>query len=391
MFLRKNRHKQQLREIFPARTVVWLLLFLCQLIVVNVSSAESSSDSVKKELDLINSKIQALNRKKLEQEGEVGKLQLKIKMLDKQVASNLRSLKKLNKRIRVTSDKLGKLNERLQAESAELQHHRELLANHIRALYHAPAQARMQTLLRPDGALLQQRNQVYFGYLHDARMAQLKILGSRLQKLESTNQDLSGELKKLRQLKKKAEITRQALKKDRRTRSATIAKLNKRLKSSQNKLKDLAANREQLNELLERLRFAAANPALLDKGKAGFAGLRGSLSWPLKGTVKKTGLAPGVTIMAPAGEKVHAISNGTVVFADWMRGFGLLIIIDHGGGYMSLYGRNQSLFRAPGDQVKLGSVIATAGKSGGYSQPGIYFEIRKDAKPLDPRKWCKGS
>ncbi|HFD87342.1 MAG TPA: hypothetical protein ENJ35_06675 [Gammaproteobacteria bacterium] len=387
----KNATYRQVREKIPALIAGCLVLFLLQFSPPGVAKGNGSPESVKAELDRINNKIQSLNRKKLEQEGEIGKLQLKLKTLDKQVAHNLSSLKKLNRRITEATRKLHDLNERLQAESAELSHHQELLAEHIRALYAVPEKTRVKMLLRPGSVSERRRDQVYFQYLQDARMAQLSVIGNRLSKLESTNKDLKGQLSKLKALKTKAETTRQALKKDRSTRKKTIASLNRRLKSSQNQLKGLAANREQLNELLERLRFAAANPALLNKSNAGFGALEGSLSWPLKGVVKKTGLAPGVTIVAPAGKKVHAISDGTVVFADWMRGFGLLMIVDHGNGYMSLYGRNQSLFKAPGDHVKLGTVIATAGNSGGYSESGVYFEIRKDAKPLDPRKWCKGS
>ncbi len=386
-----SAHFRHLREKFPVFSLLWLPCFLLLLQVQNPVAAESSPESVTQELERINSKIQALNKKKLEQEGEVGRLRLKLKALDKQVAKNLRQLKKLNKRIATANEKLAKLRDRLSSESAELKHHQKLLARHLRAMYRHPERVRMQALLRPGAVAEAQLDQQWFRYLQAARAARLQLIAQRLGKLDATQRDLKQELEKLRKLKIEAEKTRKALKKDKLTRSRTIARINKQLKSSQEKLKSLAADRQQLNELLERLRFAAANPSMLDKDKQGFAALRGSLNWPLKGVVRKTGSAPGVTIVAPAGEKVHAVASGTVVFADWMRGFGLLIIIDHGGGYMSLYGRNQALFKAPGDKVEIGSVIATAGNSGGFSQTGVYFEIRKDAKPLDPRKWCKGS
>lgn len=391
MFPAKSARFRRLRENFPAAATLCLGGFLASLLVLNPGHAESSPESVTKELERINSRIQALNKKKLEQEGEVGKLRLKLKALDKQVAKNLRQLKKLNRKIAAANDKLKALRERLGSESAELDHHRKLLAKHLQAMYRMPERVRLQALLRPGVAGDTQRDQVFFRYLQEARAERLKLITERLARLDATHRDLRRELEKLKKLKARAEETRRALKKDKLTRSRTIARINRQLKSSQEKLKSLAADREQLNELLERLRFAAANPSMLDKDKEGFAALRGSLNWPLKGVVRKNGSAPGVTIVAPAGEKVHAVASGTVVFADWMRGFGLLIIVDHGGGYMSLYGRNQSLFRAPGDKVELGAVIATAGNSGGYSQTGVYFEIRKDAKPLDPRKWCKGS
>lgn len=379
------------REKIPVAAVVWLFCFLLVVSTLKDVRADTSPAAVTKELERINSRIQALNRKKLEKEGEVGKLKLKLQALDKQVARNLRALKKLNQRIAAANEELVTLRKRLHLESAELKHHQNLLAQHLRAMYRSPDRLRLQSLMRPGSATEVQLEQAYYRYLQEARSARLNVIRERLTKLEETHRNLKQKLDKLKQLKAKAETTRRALKKDKLTRSRTISRIDKQLKSSQEKLKSLAADRAQLNELLERLRFAATNPAMLDKDKQGFSALRGSLNWPLKGEVRKTGSAPGVMIVAPAGEKVHAVGSGTVVFADWMRGFGLLIIIDHGGGYMSLYGRNQSLFKRPGDKVALGSVIGTAGNSGGHSQTGVYFEIRKDARPLDPRKWCKGS
>ena len=387
----KEAHFCRFREKFPGVLAPWFFCLLLLFTALNDVRADSSPEAVTQELERINSRIQALNRKKLEQEGEAGKLKLKLKALDKQVARNLRALKKLNQRIATANDKLASLRQRLHLESAELKHHQDLLARHLRAMYRTPERVRLQALMRPGSATDAQLEQAYYRYLQEARSARLSVIRERLATLDDTHRDLKQQLVKLKQLKAKAETTRKALKKDKLTRSRTIARINKQLKSSQQKLKSLAADRAQLNELLERLRFAATNPAMLDKDKQGFAALRGSLNWPLKGQVRKTGSAPGVMIVAPAGEKVHAVGSGTVVFADWMRGFGLLVIIDHGGGYMSLYGRNQSLFKAPGDKVELGAVIATAGNSGGASQTGVYFEIRKDARPLDPRKWCKGS
>jgi septal ring factor EnvC (AmiA/AmiB activator) len=347
----KNTLFYRFREKIPAVAVAWFCCWLLLLPVTESVRADSSPEVVTKELERINSRIQALNRKKLEQEGEAGKLKLKLKMLDKQVARNLRALKKLNQRIATANDKLASLRERLQLESAELTHHRNLLAQHLRAMYRTPDRLRLQALMRPGSVADAQLNQAFYGYLQAARAERLKVISGRLARLDDTQRDLKQELEKLKKLKSKAEATRKALKKDKLTRSRTIARINKQLKSSQEKLKSLAADRAQLNELLERLRFAAANPGMLDKDKQGFAALRGSLNWPLKGLVQKTGSTPGVTVIAPAGEKVHAVASGTVVFADWMRGFGLLIIIDHGGGYMSLYGRNQRLFKAPGDKV----------------------------------------
>ena len=129
-----------------------------------------------------------------------------------------------------------------------------------------------------------------------------------------------------------------------------------------------------------------------------FAQLQGHLRWPsrgrlstLFGTARKVGKLKwqGVNISAPEGTEVHAISHGRVAYSDWLRGFGLLIIIDHGEGYMSLYGGNQSLFKEVGDWVEAGEVIASVGNSGGHKDSALYFEIRHNGKPTSPLKWCR--
>jgi len=167
-----------------------------------------------------------------------------------------------------------------------------------------------------------------------------------------------------------------------------VSELLEGLKSSKTELVSLNASRNQLNELIERLRFVNVHPKNNDKPST-FSDLLGKLKWPVKGTITKTASTPGVTIHAKEGLEVRAVSGGRVVFADWMRGFGLLIIVDHGDGYMSLYGNNQSLFKKPGEWAEPGSVISITGRSGGKQKPGLYFEIRKNAKPQDPREWCK--
>ena len=98
----------------------------------------------------------------------------------------------------------------------------------------------------------------------------------------------------------------------------------------------------------------------------------------------------GIFIRAPAGQEVHAVAGGRVVFADWLRGFGNLVIVDHGGGYMSLYGNNDALFKHAGDDIGMGEAIASTGNSDGNAETGLYFELRFQSKPFDPLTWCRG-
>ena len=124
---------------------------------------------------------------------------------------------------------------------------------------------------------------------------------------------------------------------------------------------------------------------------------RHKLKWPTKGRIKsafgskRSGQVKwnGVTISASEGQDVNAIANGKVIYADWLRGFGMVLVVDHGKGYMSLYGHAQALLKSAGDTVRKGESIALVGRSGGQTQPGLYFEVRHKGQAVDPARYCK--
>ena len=176
--------------------------------------------------------------------------------------------------------------------------------------------------------------------------------------------------------------------------------LDKQLKKqggSLSRLKDEATQLQNLIKSIEKI-FAEAPEA--DISKKTFAALKGKLAWPLKGKLRRLfgHTKPlsdlrwqGVRIDAANGSHVMAVSHGRVAFSDWLRGLGNLIIIDHGNSYLSLYGHNESLFKAAGEWVEAGDVISSVGSSGGQQKAGLYFEIRKKGKPQNPTRWCKSS
>ena len=169
----------------------------------------------------------------------------------------------------------------------------------------------------------------------------------------------------------------------------------RRLKDEQSRLAALGKDEKGLLALLEKLRDIFADIPKQIAGAEPFAQLRGRLLWPLHGTVAACGRAGeegdshGVLIAAAEGGEVHAVSHGRVVFADWLRGYGLLLIVDHGDGYLSLYGCNETLLKDVGDWVDANEVVATSGASGGRKSAGLYFELRHDGKPMDARAWLK--
>ncbi|HYQ71941.1 MAG TPA: peptidoglycan DD-metalloendopeptidase family protein, partial [Gammaproteobacteria bacterium] len=181
---------------------------------------------------------------------------------------------------------------------------------------------------------------------------------------------------------------------------AVLAGLQTGLKDKSAELSGLEQDAKRLQKLVESLRLAISDIPAASGTYKSLRELKGKLRWPVKGKiVRRFGSTQaagkissrGVQIASETGADVRAIARGRVVFADWLRGFGLLLIIDHGGGYMSLYGQSSSLYKEVGDAVEGNEVIAAVGNSGGFSVPGLYLELRRKGRPFDPGPWFKGS
>jgi septal ring factor EnvC (AmiA/AmiB activator) len=194
-------------------------------------------------------------------------------------------------------------------------------------------------------------------------------------------------------LKNQQILESKSLNANKKQQSKRLNTLSKQILSSQQQLDKLKAEENNLNQALNKL--AAIIKTEIDL--TGLSKLKNRLSWPVKGKVlhsfgsKKQGYLTwkGVLISAPISRQVNTIHNGTVLFSDWLKGYGLLTVIDHGNGYMSLYAHNQTLLKSIGDRVEIGEPIALVGQSGGQTSSGLYFEIRHQGKALNPKLWCR--
>jgi septal ring factor EnvC (AmiA/AmiB activator) len=179
-------------------------------------------------------------------------------------------------------------------------------------------------------------------------------------------------------------------------RHRVLASLESSARSHEQSLARLKAQQADLEQLLEDLNHSLKQAPPPDTASA-FGRLRGQLRWPVAGHVRAqfgdtraTGVKwDGLVVATERGEPVRAVSAGRVVYADWLPGLGLLAIIDHGEGYLSLYGHNEQLYKAVGEPVVAGDVIAAAGDTGGRPEPELYFEIRREGRPVDPRPWFR--
>ncbi|MCK4865980.1 MAG: peptidoglycan DD-metalloendopeptidase family protein, partial [Gammaproteobacteria bacterium] len=242
------------------------------------------------------------------------------------------------------------------------------------------------------------RTLTYYDYFHKARSHNIDEAVVMIKKLDRLTAQVKIKTDELKTSRKQQQVEKLKLEDDFIERSVIVKRIETDLANQGTRLKKLVADELLLQQLLKEIRNIM--PSMLteiDKRET-FSKRRGRLKWPVKGKVKrlfgKSRQAAnlkwnGVLIPSAEGKEVKAISHGRVAYADWLRGYGMLVIIDHGDGYMTLYGYNQALYKETGDWVEEGEVIASVGRSGGQSKSGLYFEVRVKGQPSNPTKWCK--
>ena len=305
-------------------------------------------------------------------------------------------LRSLERDMREQEKQLFEVRRRRDEGQESIRAQRTALIKQIRASHAMGRQEPVKLVLNQEDPAKITRLLTYYQYFNAARVAQLKSLETALNALQKSETELLQRSESLRRLRQGKEVELKSLAETRRVRKDLLAKLELEYKDRNSELKRLKANERQLRKLLRSIERAIGDvPFKLGQTKP-FGKLRGKLDWPVKGRLLKrfgyrkiVGRWEGVLIGAKEGARVRAVSKGRVVYADWLRGYGLLLILDHGGGYMTLYAFNESLYKKVGDKVNAGDEISSVGRSGGRSRPGLYFEIRKKGKPVNPIKWCK--
>jgi len=336
-------------------------------------------------------------------------------------------LKTLQGQVEQKRQNLSKIQQEKQSLQDEVAKQNKELAGQIKAAYAMGQKEQLKLLLNQQDPALSSRMLVYYDYLNKARLTKLAGISESMQHLERLGKQQQHEtelLEKNLEQKKSEQIAVDGVRK---RRSELLTQLKSdfssneqqiiHLKESENKLKNLVSSLQRSTndltfevEQTKRLHKAAEVPSEpakdlpdakddFSKLKGDFSSLKGQLPWPVKGRLtNKFGSAraestesiwDGVLIDASEGTEIRAITSGKVVYSDWLRGYGLLIIIDHGKGYMTLYAFNQSVYRQVGEWVDAGEVVASVGQSGGRSHPGLYFGIRNKGKPVDPLEWCR--
>lgn len=375
-------------------------LFQAHLLLLGMlASAQAATPmEVKKEqLQQVRGRISELQTELKSAKGQQSELNRKLQAVEQKIGHQARHLRMLGGNLGRQKKQLQQLQKKRNEQELELDTHRLLLSRQIRTAYAMGRQERVKIMLNQQDPATISRVMTYYDYFNRARVEQLALIQKLVLELQETETDLISETRRLEELQAKELQQQSELKQTQLARYEVIKSLTAKISSKGQELGGLKKSETRLKLLMQRLQQELPSPpagAVLHKP---FRALKGRLPWPSKGRLtarfgmsKGAGLRwDGVVIAGQEGQAVQAIHHGRVAFADWLRGFGLLLIIDHGNGYMSLYGHNQSLFKEAGDWVQPGEVIALVGNSGGRLETGVYFSIRKKGTPVNPKKWCR--
>lgn len=365
-------------------------------------SAPARAGEVAKKLEAIQSSIQSVTRQLESAQGQRGKLEAGLRIAEQAVARAAQSLHKTQSRLAQQRRRLSTLAHRAAEQQHTLQTQVAALRAQVDSAYRMGRQPAIKLFLNQENPARLGRMLAYYDYLNHARQKVMLSVRKKLSTLIATRQQADAEKRQLHKTLAEQRARQVSLKQAEQTQRGALAQLNRVIVSKRARLKELKVNKKRLRALLNSVGQAVASDASLNAlSHKPFRQLRGRLPWPTAGTLRVRFNAPrggagaslrwqGVFISAPLGQKVRAIGDGRVVFANWLRGYGLLLIIDHGHGFMSLYGHDQAIYRPVGTWVRTGETVASVGDSGGQSRPGLYFAIRHDGTPLDPALWCRG-
>jgi septal ring factor EnvC (AmiA/AmiB activator) len=389
-----------------------------------VGHAQNTGDTQRK-LDQAQRELKAVAAERRRIEGQRGAASRELRTLDEKLGDSSRALHDTEEKLARQRAELAGLQRKRDTMQAGLAKQRAQLAGLLRSAYTIGNAAPLKLLLAQDTAAAAARMLTWHRYLQADRSARIAKLTADLAELQATEQRIAAEQAALDATRARQRTQLAQLKDDRQNHARAVAKLDARYQDKRSREKALGSDVAGLKKLLARLRAAAARaeaerraaaeraareareakaagrpappraaPTVVPAGPA----LRvGGLNWPLSGNLLAGygGKLPdgsrssGLLIAAAAGTPVKAVADGTVVFADWMNGYGLILIIDHGNGYMSLYAHNEALLRDAGDRVKRGDAVASAGNSGSSGPVGLYFELRRNGDPVDPGVWLK--
>jgi septal ring factor EnvC (AmiA/AmiB activator) len=376
---------------------VLLAVVSCALfLTANLMAEDQERKAAENRLMQVQAEIKTLQQQLAATRTEQQNEQSKLRDLDLKMQTVSLQSRDLEQQKQVQENELEKLEAEKDVFLASLNQQQAQLVEQIRSAYRLGRQSRLKLLLNQDSTAELSRMLAYYDYVNRAQVDRISGLQEALTTLDAMQQSIDRELIRLDEVQTELEAALAELDRQRSNRQELLTTLASQIIGDEAQLRELQRNQRDLETLIERLADVLADiPADLGQQMSVASG-KGQLPMPVTGPVKYAFGQPraggirwqGWLIGAPAGTEVATVAHGRVAFADWLRGYGLMIIIDHGDGFMSLYGQNESLLREVGDWVEPGQPISIVG-SGVNNNQGLYFEIRQGGKVVDPAVWLK--
>ena len=390
---------------------------LLPLLLLAAAAAEPASVSAKdkesakqkeRELRELRGRIESLQKDLSKTEGSKSEAADALRESERAISDANRELRDLTRQSREAAKRVAELNAEAKTRDKDLRSQQALLARLLYRHYLAGPSEPLQLLLNQEDPHQIARRLHYLGYVSRARAGLIAELRAGLARHQEIAREAEREAAKLSKVTAEQQAQRRRLEKEKRARGQVLTRISRDLERQRREITTLKRDEDRLAKLVERLARLMARskppaPRVRNErvpqaatGDSAFRDLKGRLRLPVRGELANRFGSPrsdggvvwkGLFIVARAGEEVRAVADGRVVFADWLRGFGNLLIIDHGDAYMSLYGNNEALYKQVGDAIRGGETVSAVGNSGGNADSGLYFELRYQGRPLDPLDW----
>ena len=362
---------------------IWLLLFCMPLAIAQQQQERELAD--------LKQQIQLTEQQLKQQQKQLEQAEQKLQQSDRALATASLAVNTTEQERGALEARQQQLQTQQQQLETELTQQKQQLAAQLKSAYSLGNHDYSRMLLNQQDAAKLERVLTYYQYFNQARVKQLAKINSTIAELQQVLAELEQKQLQLQQTLVKLRQQQQTLLTAKKSQQQAVSSLQTTLKQQGKQLDYLRQNESSLQATLERLRQLASQA----KELSGLGKQKGRLSWPLNGSLlqrfgetRQGGVSSrGILIQTSEGQPVKAIADGQVIYADWLKGYGWVIVLDHGAGFMSLYGHNQSLIKQPGARIIAGEVIAAAGMSGGQDSAGLYFEIRDKGEAVNPLQW----
>ena len=380
------------------RWLLALVILLSPTVTIpaqTTAEREQQRQETERALDALREQIQSLQTNQQKNRSQLSNEQKALKEADIAINRSNQRLRATRKSLRESQQSLKKLKQREQRLNSDKSKQQQALAKQIRTAYMNGNQEYIKLLLNQEDPAKVARSIAYYDYLNKARAEKIATLKTTIRELNQVITEIAVEETNLRELADRQQTENNNLTSLKNRRVRVVAQLEQQVTSNEKKLQEWQANELDLVSILDALKTQVAK-IIPEQALEGLSQLGGKLNWPVVGKLRErfgvkrqnsTALWSGILISTDAGKEIQAIHHGRVVYSDYLRGFGLMTIIDHGDGYMSIYGHSEALFKSAGDWVEAGERIAMVGQTGGYPEPGLYFEIRHKSKAVNPMRF----